>query len=114
MKQTITFILLMLICVCGYAQTIDPVLLEEMGQRTDDEKINVIIGSPFAKLLECLSAFRSKTAGIIVGGESVFFVYDQNTVYIRRAGRIALNSRIVLFLFDFLFRFDDDLNIAAD
>ena len=43
MKQTITFILLMLICVCGYAQTIDPVLLEEMGQRTDDEKINVIV-----------------------------------------------------------------------
>ena len=43
MKQPITIILLMLICICGYAQTIDPALLQEMGQRGDDEKINVVV-----------------------------------------------------------------------
>ena len=43
MKQTITFILLTFICICGYAQTLDPALLEEMGQRGEDEKINVVV-----------------------------------------------------------------------
>ena len=43
MKQIITFILLVFICICGYAQTIDPALRQEMGQRRDDEKINVVV-----------------------------------------------------------------------
>jgi subtilisin family serine protease len=43
MKKTFTFILLALFCACGYAQTIDPVLQQEMEQRSDDEKIDVIV-----------------------------------------------------------------------
>ena len=43
MKQTITFILFMLICFCGQAQSIDPALEKEMGQRKDDEKIRVFV-----------------------------------------------------------------------
>ena len=43
MKQTITFILLFLICICGNAQTIDPVLLQEMGRSHDNEKIRVFV-----------------------------------------------------------------------
>jgi hypothetical protein len=43
MKKIVTFILLVLVCICGYAQTIDPVLLEEMGQRRDNEKIKVFV-----------------------------------------------------------------------
>ena len=43
MKKAITTILLAITCIMGYAQTIDPVLLNEMGQRTDDEKIKVIV-----------------------------------------------------------------------
>ena len=43
MKKTFSFVLLVLCCICGYAQTIDPVLLQEMGQRSDDEKIKVVV-----------------------------------------------------------------------
>ena len=43
MKKIVTFILLVLVCIFGYAQTIDPVLLEEMGQRRDNEKIKVFV-----------------------------------------------------------------------
>jgi hypothetical protein len=43
MKKTFTLILLALFCICGYAQTIDPVLRQEMGRRSDDEKIKVIV-----------------------------------------------------------------------
>ena len=43
MKKTLTFVLLALFSICGFAQTIDPVLLEEMRQRTDDEKIQVVV-----------------------------------------------------------------------
>jgi subtilisin family serine protease len=43
MKQIVTLILLALICICGYAQIIDPALIEEMGQRGNDEKINVVV-----------------------------------------------------------------------
>ena len=43
MKKTITFVLLALFCICGFAQTIDPVLTQEMRQRSDDEKIKVIV-----------------------------------------------------------------------
>ena len=43
MKKTITFLLLALFSICGYAQTIDPVLIQEMRQRTDDEKIKVVV-----------------------------------------------------------------------
>ncbi|MBR3492536.1 MAG: leucine-rich repeat protein [Bacteroidales bacterium] len=43
MKKSFTLFLLALFCVCGYAQTIDPVLLEEMGQRRGDEKIKVFV-----------------------------------------------------------------------
>ena len=43
MKRTITTIFLSLICICGYAQTIDPVLLEIMGQSRDNEKIRVFV-----------------------------------------------------------------------
>ena len=43
MKKTFTLILLVLFCICGYAQIIDPVLLEEMGQRRDNEKIRVFV-----------------------------------------------------------------------
>ena len=43
MKKTITIIFLVLICLVGYAQASDPVLLQEMGRRTDDEKIKVVV-----------------------------------------------------------------------
>ena len=46
MKKRITFVLfafLALCCICGYAQTIDPVLRQEMEQKNDDEKIKVIV-----------------------------------------------------------------------
>ena len=43
MKKSITFVLLAFICICGFSQAIDPVLLEEMGRRTDDEKIKVVV-----------------------------------------------------------------------
>lgn len=43
MKRIVTLILLTLICVMGYAQTIDMALEKEMGQRLDDEKINVFV-----------------------------------------------------------------------
>ena len=43
MKKSLTLILLVLFCICGYAQTIDPILLQEMGQRGDDEKIKVVV-----------------------------------------------------------------------
>ena len=43
MKKSFTFLLLAFICICGYAQTIDPALLQEMRQRTDDEKIRVVV-----------------------------------------------------------------------
>ena len=43
MKKTFMTILLALFCICGYAQTIDPVLMEVMGQRRSDEKIKVFV-----------------------------------------------------------------------
>ncbi len=43
MKKAFTLLLLALSSIFGYAQTIDPVLLQEMRQRTDDEKIKVIV-----------------------------------------------------------------------
>jgi len=43
MKKFITIVLLALFSICGYAQTIDPVLLQEMEQRSDDEKIQVVV-----------------------------------------------------------------------
>ena len=43
MKKTFTLLLLALYCICGYAQTIAPALLEEMGQRRDNEKIRVFV-----------------------------------------------------------------------
>ena len=43
MKKTFTLIVLALICICGYAQTIDPVLLQEIGRRGGDEKIKVFV-----------------------------------------------------------------------
>ena len=43
MRKIVTFISMVFICICGYAQTIDPVLLEEMGQRRDNEKIRVFV-----------------------------------------------------------------------
>ena len=43
MKRTITLILLLFVCICGYAQILDPALLEEMVQRGEDEKIQVVV-----------------------------------------------------------------------
>ena len=43
MKKTFSLVLLALFCICGYAQTIDPVLLQEMQRRSDNEKIDVIV-----------------------------------------------------------------------
>ena len=43
MKKIFTLVFGVLICICGYAQTIDPALLEEMGQRRDNEKIRVFV-----------------------------------------------------------------------
>ena len=43
MKKMVSLILLAFIWICGYAQTIDPALRQEMEQRGDDEKINVVV-----------------------------------------------------------------------
>ena len=43
MKKIFCFVLLAMSCVCGYAQVIDPALLQEMGQKKDDEKIEVFV-----------------------------------------------------------------------
>lgn len=43
MKRIATLVLLTLICVVGYAQTIDVALEKEMGQRRKDEKIDVFV-----------------------------------------------------------------------
>ena len=43
MKKLFTFVLSVLFCICGYAQNIDPVLLQEMEQRSDDDKIQVVV-----------------------------------------------------------------------
>ena len=43
MKKIVTFVLVVLVCMCGYAQTIDPFLLEKMDQRSDNEKIKVFV-----------------------------------------------------------------------
>ena len=43
MKKTLSFVLMALFCICGYAQTIDPVLIQEMEGRTGAEKIKVIV-----------------------------------------------------------------------
>lgn len=43
MKKAITIILLALSCIMGYTQTIDPVLLEEIGRCRDNEKIRVFV-----------------------------------------------------------------------
>ena len=43
MKKIVSIILLAFSCICGYAQTIAPALLEEMGQRRDNEKIRVFV-----------------------------------------------------------------------
>jgi len=43
MKRTFTIILLALTCIMGYAQSIDPALKKEMGQRKNDEKIKVFV-----------------------------------------------------------------------
>ena len=43
MKKVISVIILALTCIMGYAQTIDPALEKEMGQKKDDEKIRVFV-----------------------------------------------------------------------
>ena len=43
MKKAITIILLALSCIMGYTQTIDPALLEVMGQSRNNEKIRVFV-----------------------------------------------------------------------
>ena len=43
MKKSIVLFFIALFCFCGYAQTIDPVLLQEMGRRNGDEKIKIIV-----------------------------------------------------------------------
>ena len=44
MKKLLLLILMACCCIAGYAQsTIDPFLAEEMGRRTDDEKIKVVV-----------------------------------------------------------------------
>ena len=43
MKKSFTIILLALFCICGYAQTIDPILMQQMEQRRDNEKIRVFV-----------------------------------------------------------------------
>ncbi len=43
MKKMVSLILQAFIWICGYAQTIDPALRQEMEQRGDDEKINVVV-----------------------------------------------------------------------
>ena len=42
-QVTLTIMLLMPFCISGYAQTIDPVLLQEMEQHRDNEKIRVFV-----------------------------------------------------------------------
>ncbi len=43
MKKLFFLFLTALLCFSGYAQTIDPLLAEEMGRRNDDEKIDVFV-----------------------------------------------------------------------
>ena len=43
MKKLILLFLTAVFCIGGFAQTIDPLLSEEMGRRSDDEKIKVIV-----------------------------------------------------------------------
>ena len=43
MKRYVTLLFLVLTTLLGQAQTIDPALLKEMGQRRDDEKIRVFV-----------------------------------------------------------------------
>ena len=43
MKKVISVIILALTCIMGYAQTIDPALEKEMGQKKGDEKIRVFV-----------------------------------------------------------------------
>ena len=43
MKKLFILMLIPLFCIGGFAQSIDPVLMQEMGQRTDDEKIKVVV-----------------------------------------------------------------------
>ena len=43
MKKLFFLFLTVLLCFSGYAQTIDPLLAEEMGRRNDDEKIDVFV-----------------------------------------------------------------------
>lgn len=43
MKKAIIIFILALTCIMGYAQVIDPVLEKEMGQRKNDEKIDVFV-----------------------------------------------------------------------
>ncbi len=43
MKKLLFLILTAILCIGGYAQTIDPLLTEEMGRRSDDEMIKVVV-----------------------------------------------------------------------
>ena len=43
MKKALAFVLFIFYCICGHTQTIDPVLALEMRQRSDDEKIKVVV-----------------------------------------------------------------------
>ena len=43
MKKVLAFFMLAMTCIIGYAQRIDPALEKEMGQRKDDEKIDVFV-----------------------------------------------------------------------
>ena len=43
MKKLLFLFLAAILCIGGYAQTIDPLLTEEMGRRNDDEMIKVVV-----------------------------------------------------------------------
>lgn len=43
MKRVLTLLLLTILCIMGYAQSIDMALEKEMGQRSNDEKIRVFV-----------------------------------------------------------------------
>ncbi|MBR1513718.1 MAG: S8 family serine peptidase [Bacteroidales bacterium] len=43
MKKVLFLLLTAILCVGGFAQTIDPLLREEMGRRSDEEKMRVIV-----------------------------------------------------------------------
>lgn len=43
MKNLLFLFLAAILCIGGYAQTIDPLLTEEMGRRNDDEMIKVVV-----------------------------------------------------------------------